>query len=62
MNLPKIDTSDPGRAALVFACGTILLARVEGMRAENKVREIMREYPAHQENEFLFAIEDFLRE
>lgn len=56
---PKINPRHEGEAAKVFAYSVVLLAKVEGMRAENLCREHQGQQMAYPEVSFRFAIEEF---
>jgi len=55
----QIDTSDSGKAALVFAEAAILFAKVSGYNAENMARERRGENLAYHEDSYAIAVADF---
>ena len=54
----KLDTSDPGKAADVFARAAILFARTSGFVADNEMRARQDYMPAYDSAMFEEAVEE----
>ncbi len=59
---PNLDTSDPGKAADVFARAVILLTRVVGYHAENCLRDRCKERLAYDSNCFDALVDTYFPE